>query len=64
MAGLCVVPKNDHDDATLLPSAPEVAGFEIENTQNTQRNKFMISCDGVVSPATAAFVALTKGNRI
>jgi len=41
MAGLCVVPKNDHDDATLLPSAPEVAGFEIENTQNTQRNKFM-----------------------
>lgn len=40
-ANLRIVPKNDHDDAVLTPSAAEVVGFEVANTQNTRRSSVL-----------------------
>lgn len=46
MANLRIVPRNFHDEASLASEFSPVAGFSIENTQDTQRGRVWRSTSG------------------
>lgn len=56
-ANLRIVPKNDWDDATLTPSATEESGFDVENTQNTIRDKAWRTTSNASQSVTAVWSA-------